>query len=194
MTERDDAGRRAATDVDDVQAGSDARLGEQAAYAGPPAVEMPPADPLATGTTGTTVGATTGVPSGETPVAAASAARRPRGARRARLQLRHVDPWSMLKFSLVLAVALFVVWMVAVGVLYGVLDRLDVFDKVNDTINEINGTDDEMITPQIVLAASAVIGAVNIVLFTALATIGSFIYNLCADMVGGLEVTLSERD
>lgn len=209
MTERDDtdrlraashgAGRRTATDVDDGQAEPDDHAQDQvreqpSSYSGPPPVERPAADSMSTSSTAS---ATTGVPSGETPAVtggATAALRRARGPRRARLQLRHVDPWSMLKFSLVLAVALFVVWMVAVGVLYGVLDRLDVFDKVNDTINEINGTDDEMVTPQIVLAAAAVIGAINIVLFTALATIGSFIYNLCADMVGGLEVTLSERD
>ena len=31
-------------------------------------------------------------------------------------------------------------------------------------------------------------------LFDALATVGAFIYNLCADLVGGIEVTLSDRD
>ncbi|PZS05824.1 MAG: hypothetical protein DLM56_01965 [Pseudonocardiales bacterium] len=100
----------------------------------------------------------------------------------------------MLKFSLVLAIALFVVWMVAVGLLYGVLDGMGVFGKLNKTVDEINGSSVRIITPQIVLGAAAVVGVVNVVLFTALATIGSFIYNLCADMVGGLEVTLSEHD
>ena len=38
------------------------------------------------------------------------------------------------------------------------------------------------------------IGAVNIVLFIALSTIGSIIYNLCADIIGGVEVTLSEPE
>jgi hypothetical protein len=117
-----------------------------------------------------------------------------RGHRRARLQLRHLDPWSALKFSLVLAVAFFVIWMVAIGVLYGVLDQLNVFDKLNHTINEVNDTSSDLITPKIVLGAAAVVGAINIVLFTALATIGSFVYNLCADMVGGIEVTLAEGD
>lgn len=116
------------------------------------------------------------------------------GPRRARLSLRRVDPWSTLKFSLVLAVALFVVWMVAVGVLYGVLSGLGVFDKINSTVNEVNGSNSKLITPQIVLGIAGVVGGVSIVLFTALATVGSFIYNLCADMVGGLEVTLAERD
>lgn len=117
-----------------------------------------------------------------------------RAPRRARLTLRHIDPWSTLKFSLVLAIALFVVWMVAVGVLYGVLAGMGVFDRINSTVNEVNGSTGDVVTPQIVMGAAAVVGAVNIVLFTALATIGSFIYNLCADVVGGLEITLAERD
>ena len=44
------------------------------------------------------------------------------------------------------------------------------------------------------LGSATVVGAVNIVLFTALATIGAFVYNICADLVGGIEVTLAERD
>jgi len=111
------------------------------------------------------------------------------------LQLRHVDPWSTLKFSLVLSIAMFFVWMVAVGVLYGVLSGLDVFSRVNDLWADLQGTAGEaIVTPSLVFGGAAVIGAVNILLFTALATIGSFIYNLCADLVGGLEITLGERD
>jgi len=123
-----------------------------------------------------------------------AAARPATGPRRARLSLRRIDPWSTLKFSLVLAVALFVVWMVAVGVLYGVLSGMGVFDKINSTVNDVNGSTGKTVTPQIVLGVAGVVGGVSIVLFTALATVGSFIYNLCADMVGGLEVTLAERD
>ncbi|GHE09645.1 DUF3566 domain-containing protein [Klenkia taihuensis] len=121
-----------------------------------------------------------------------------KGPRRARLQLRHIDTWSALKISLVLAIALFFVWMVAVGVLYGVLSGLGVFSTLNDLIGQLGSASGdstgEVITPGIVFGGAAVIGAVNIVLFTALCTVGTFVYNLCADLVGGLEVTLSERD
>lgn len=147
-------------------------------YAGPPAGGYPPSG-----------GA---FPIG--PEAESMPSRAARAPRRARLTLRHLDPLSMLKFSLVLAAALFVVWMVAVGLLYGVLSGMGVFDKINSTANEINGSTGDVVTPGIVFGAAAVVGAVNIVLFTAFATIGSWIYNLCADMVGGLEVTLAERD
>ena len=122
-----------------------------------------------------------------------------RGPRRARLQLRHIDTWSALKISLVLSIALFFIWMVAVGVLYGVLSSLGVFETVNDLFGQIgsasgSGGGGDVITWNVVLWGAAVIGAINIVLMTALCTVGTFIYNLCADLVGGLELTLSERD
>jgi hypothetical protein len=122
-----------------------------------------------------------------------------RGPRRARLQLRHIDTFSALKISLVLSIAMFFIWMVAVGVLYGVLSGLGVFDTLNDLFGQLgtaSGADgrSEVITPGIVFGGAAVIGAINIVLMTALCTVAAFIYNMCSDLVGGLEVTLSERD
>jgi transmembrane protein DUF3566 len=122
-----------------------------------------------------------------------------RGPRRARLQLRHIDTWSALKISLVLSIALFFVWMVAVGVLYGVLSGLGVFDTLNDLFGQLGTASDgeggsNVITPGVVFGGAAVIGAINIVLMTALCTVAAFIYNLCADLVGGLEVTLAERE
>jgi hypothetical protein len=122
-----------------------------------------------------------------------------RGPRRARLQLRHIDTWSALKISLVLSIALFFIWMVAVGVLYGVLSALGVFDTLNDLFGQLgsasgNEVSGDVVTPGIVFGGAAVIGAINIVLMTALCTVGTFIYNLCSDLVGGLELTLSERD
>ncbi|MGY1746331.1 DUF3566 domain-containing protein [Blastococcus sp. SYSU D00695] len=122
-----------------------------------------------------------------------------RGPRRARLQLRHIDTWSALKISLVLSIALFFIWMVAVGILFAVLSGLGVFDTLNDLFGQLgdsggDGAASEVITPGIVFGGAAVIGAINIVLMTALCTVAAFIYNMCSDLVGGLEVTLSERD
>jgi len=122
-----------------------------------------------------------------------------RGPRRARLQLRHIDTWSALKISLVLSIALFFIWMVAVGVLYGVLNALGVFETLNDLFGQVGSVSGseatgDIITPGVVFGGAAIIGAINIVLLTALCTVGTFIYNLCSDLVGGLELTLSERD
>lgn len=127
-----------------------------------------------------------------------SALRRPgRGPRRASLQLKRFDPWSVLKLALVLCVAMFFVWMVAVGVLYGALDGMGVWDKINGTYNSLaapQGNTSPLISAGSVFGVAAIIGAINIILFTALATIGAFVYNVSADLVGGLEVTLAERE
>lgn len=128
-----------------------------------------------------------------------STARRPRAQRtprRARLQLRHFNVWTVFKFSVVLAVALFFVWLIIVAVLYGTLDHLQAINKVNDTVRTIenDSSTNDAVTPRIVFTAAFLIGLVNIVLFIALTTIGSVVYNLCADLVGGIEVTLAERD
>ena len=130
-----------------------------------------------------------------------SALRRPgRGPRRANLQIKRFDPWSVLKLSLVLGVALFFVWLVAVGVLYAVLDGMGVWDKLNGISSEIlqssedAASGDPLISAGRVFGIAAIIGAVNIVLFSALSTVGAFIYNVSADLAGGLEVTLAERE
>ncbi len=142
-----------------------------------------------------TPGAQPGNPGRQQPAAPTSGrGARNRGPRRARLQLRHISPLTVLKFSCVLAIALFFVWLIIVGVLYGVLDAAGVLQKVNDTVVQLNGSGSKPpITAGIVFGGAAIIGVINIVLFVALTTIGSVIYNLCADLVGGIEITLSER-
>ncbi len=119
--------------------------------------------------------------------------------RRTSLQLQQLDPWSVLKISLVLSVAGFLAWMVAVGVLYGALGGMGVWDQLNGTYSDLTSVNNpdggtELISGGRVFGVALIIGLVNIVLMTALATVGSLIYNIATDLVGGIEVTLSEPD
>jgi len=122
-----------------------------------------------------------------------------RGPRRARLSIKRVDPWSVMKFSFAVSFVLLVVIIVATSVLYLALDAMDVFDSLNKTLAELftsngGGGDAFKITAGGVIGVSAILGAINVVLFTALMTLGAFVYNVCADLVGGVEVTLAERE
>ena len=122
---------------------------------------------------------------------------RPVGPLRASMQIRRVDPWSTLKVSAVLSVALFFVWMIAVAFLYLVLGGMGVWSKLNsnvgDLLNNTSGSA-ELVSSGTIFGGAILIGLVNIVLLTAAATIGAFIYNLTTDLIGGVEVTLADRD
>lgn len=118
---------------------------------------------------------------------------------RASMQIRRIDPWSALKVSLVLSVALFFVWMIAVAFLYLVLGGMGVWSKLNSNVGDLltsasGQAGGELVSSGTIFGGAALIGLVNIVLLTAMATVGVFIYNLTTDLVGGIEVTLADRD
>lgn len=125
-------------------------------------------------------------------------ARRSRGPVRASMQIRRIDPWSTLKVSLLLSVALFFVWMITVAFLYLVLGGMGVWAKLNsnvgDLLNNASGSSAELVSSGTIFGGAFLIGLVNIVLMTALDTIGAFVYNLITDLIGGIEVTLADRD
>ncbi|BBZ31130.1 hypothetical protein MMAD_54250 [Mycolicibacterium madagascariense] len=147
-----------------------------------PAAERPGGEPVTRTTTATR----------------ASAANRSQGPVRASMQIRRLDPWSVLKVSLVLSVSLFFVWMIAVAFLYLVLGGMGVWSKLNSNVGDLltsgGGSGGELVSSGTIFGGAALIGLVNIVLLTAMATCGAFIYNLTTDLVGGIEVTLADRD
>ncbi len=133
------------------------------------------------------------------PSSAPRAASRVR-ARKARLVLGRIDPWSVMKLSFLLAISMAIVAFVAVFVLWSVLDTMGVFDSVGSTVEEVTRSQDNAQGIDInnyvglsrVLTITFVLSAVNVVLMTALGTLAAFLYNMAASLVGGLHVTFTE--
>ncbi|AKJ12051.1 membrane protein [Streptomyces incarnatus] len=138
----------------------------------------------------------------------AGAVRRPRtGARtaprtrKARLRVAKADPWSVMKVSFLLSIALGICTIVASAVLWMVLDAMGVFSTVGGTISEATGSNEAngfdlqaFLSLPHVLTFTTIIAVIDVVLATALATLGAFIYNLSAGFVGGIELTLAEDE
>lgn len=136
------------------------------------------------------------------------AVRRPRtGARttprtrKARLRVAKADPWSVMKVSFLLSIALGICTIVAAAVLWMVMDAMGVFSTVGGTISEATGSNESngfdlqsFLSLPHVLMFTSVIAVIDVVLATALATLGAFIYNLSAGFVGGVELTLAEDE
>ncbi|WP_077087140.1 DUF3566 domain-containing protein [Mycobacterium rhizamassiliense] len=148
--------------------------------------------------TSTSTGRSTSTETRESSDKLVQVSRRTRGPVRASMQIRRIDPWSTLKVSLMLSVALFFVWMIAVAFLYLVLGGMGVWAKLNsnvgDLLNNTSGSGGELVSSGTIFGGAVLIGLVNIVLLTAMSTIGAFIYNLATDLIGGIEVTLADRD
>jgi len=123
-----------------------------------------------------------------------------RSTRRARLRISRVDPWSVMKTALLFGVAAWVMMIVATWIIFTVLDATGLYDAINDTVKQIfaspNDTEPFQIKDYInttrATALAALVGAVNVVIMTALATIFAFLYNLSAVVMGGVEVTMAE--
>ena len=124
-----------------------------------------------------------------------------RTARQAHLTIARVEPWSVMKFSFVVSVVAFVILFVAVIVLYSVLSAVGVFDSLQRVVTSVTSSQTSTgvnakawFSASRVLGYTALLGSLNIVLITAMSTIGAVVYNLTSRLVGGVEVTLRETE
>lgn len=175
-----------------------------------------PADTAATSTaprTGSTSGtASEGKPAAARPAAAAKPApAKPTatsstassslssgsGPRRVRLAISRVDPWSVMKLSFLMSVAIGIMIVVATSVIWLTLDSLQVFATVNGLVTEILADSSIDLMQYVefdrVISVSVLVAVVDVLLITALSTIGAFLYNITAALVGGVHVTMTDE-
>lgn len=129
------------------------------------------------------------------------AVRSPGRVRRARLRLLRVEPWSVMKTAFLLSIALGITFLVAVATLWSVIDAAGVFEDVGDLLQDVTGSPtsegfvlEDYVGFSRVMGLSTMLAVVDVVLITALATLGAFLYNLASALLGGLEVTLAEDE
>lgn len=119
--------------------------------------------------------------------------------RKATLRLVQVEPWSVMKTAFILSIALGIVMIVAVTIVWGVLGAAGLWDSVNaiirDSIGDTKGTPFEIekyLGTSRVIGFTMIVAVFDIILLTAIATLGAFLYNLAATLLGGVEVTFAE--
>lgn len=117
--------------------------------------------------------------------------------RRVRLVVSRVNPWSVMKMAFLLSIALGVITVVAAAVVWSVLNGMHLFSSINDLVEKVVGNETQVNVLQYVafsrtMSMATLISVVNIVLVTALATIGAFLYNIASALVGGVHVTLTD--
>jgi hypothetical protein len=123
----------------------------------------------------------------------------PKASRRARLRMTRIDPWSVMKTAFLLSIALGIVVVVSVFMVWSVLDAADVWSSINQTVRDVLGGEsattfdiEDYLGTRRVVGFAMIVAAVDVVLLTAIATLGAFLYNMSASLLGGIEVTLAE--
>jgi len=121
--------------------------------------------------------------------------------RKARLRMSRIDPWSVMKTAFLLSIAFGIVTWVAVFIIWSAIGAAGVFDNINSTVQEVLGTPtaepfriENYINTGKVMGFTTLLSCADVLIITALATLGSFLYNIAATLLGGLEVTLASED
>lgn len=126
-----------------------------------------------------------------------AASKKKGGPRKVRVLVSRIDPWSALKIGFLLSIAIGIMMVVAMYVLWNVLDSMGTWVLINEWVLRLfpENTDLDLLQfvelPK-VMSATTLIAVVNVVLLTALATIGAFLYNVVSAVVGGFYVTLTD--
>jgi hypothetical protein len=110
-----------------------------------------------------------------------------------------VDPWSVTKASFLLSIAFGIMCVVAVFLIFSIMSASGLWDSVNNTIQGVVDQKPkdafnikDYVGMSRVMGITMLISAIDVVIITALATLGAFIYNMAAALLGGVEITLAE--
>lgn len=120
--------------------------------------------------------------------------------RRARLRISRIDPWSVMKTCFLFSVALGIMTVVAVYLVWTLLGAAGMFEAINSGLTMLLSSDQDQSSVRVqdfidvykVVGFTILFSVVNVVILTALGTIFTFLYNLSANILGGLEMTLAE--
>jgi hypothetical protein len=122
-------------------------------------------------------------------------------ARDAQLVLSRIEPWSVMKFSFMVSLIGWLVLFVAVAVIYFAFSSLGVFHSIEQTIGLVTSSNGNpgsnaasWFSAGTVLGYTMLAGAIDVILITALATVGAVVYNAVTRLSGGVEITLQEAD
>ncbi|MDW3220291.1 MAG: DUF3566 domain-containing protein [Acidimicrobiales bacterium] len=177
LPEPDDATFRLATGEELVLPGDDV------AEAAPAAASAPPMVP--------------GLPPGVRPPRPSYRDRRIAGrlrARKVRRLVRHVEPWSVLKVSLLFYFCLWVILLIAGVILWSFAVGSGTIDNVENFIKELFALDSFEFNADEIFRASAIGGLVLVVAGSGFTVLMAVLFNLISDVTGGVRFTVVEEE
>ena len=120
-----------------------------------------------------------------------------RGPRRVRLTLARLDPFSVMKLSFLVAIAMGIATVVAVVLLWNLVDAIGLWGQIDQLGRDLNNNEPlpfmDFFSFSKMVSYGTVVAVVNVVIITALGTLLAFLYNIVAALLGGLKLTFTDE-
>lgn len=108
---------------------------------------------------------------------------------RRRMTVKRIDPWSVLKFGFIANVVFLAIFLMLLGVVWFIIDRLQLIDQVCGIATDVGFTECGINAPNL-FRSMILLGLLGVVVLTAVFVFLAFLYNLIADLTGGLGLTI----
>ena len=115
-------------------------------------------------------------------------------ARKVRRLVRHIEPWSVLKVSLLFFFCIWVVAMVAGVLLWNAAVASGVIGDIENFTQELFALEEFALVGEEIFRAAAIGGLVLSVAATGFAVLIAILLNLISDLTGGIRVTVVEEE
>lgn len=115
-------------------------------------------------------------------------------ARRVRRLVRHIEPWSVLKLSLIFYFCLWVILLIAGVILWRFAVTAGTVDNVENFIKELFALETFTFNPDQIFRVSALGGLVMVVAGSGFTVLMAVLFNLISDLIGGVRMTVVEEE
>ncbi len=115
-------------------------------------------------------------------------------ARRVRRLVRHVEPWSVLKMSLIFYFCLWVILLIAGVILWRFAVTSGTVDSLENFIEELFALETFTFNPDQIFRVSALGGLVMVVAGSGFTVLMAVLFNLISDLIGGVRMTVVEEE
>ena len=112
------------------------------------------------------------------------------------MTIQRVEPLSVAKVGFLLSFAMGIMIVVAMLILWLVLDSMQVLGQLNTLFETLNS--EQLLTIAAYLgfgrwmSFAVIIAIIDIVLMTGLAVVGAYVYNTIASLVGGVRISVTD--
>jgi ABC-type anion transport system duplicated permease subunit len=114
--------------------------------------------------------------------------------RRVRRVLRKIDPWTVLKVSIVFNVIIVMAASIGIAIMWSLLRNSGIPDDIVNSINELAIFEEDInLDGPSYFRVMVFFSIVSTILLTGLATLSSIFYNLISDVMGGIEFVVLEE-